>query len=178
MKTILLTYLIFLSTIVTFGQVKEIYLNDDLNEISLLDFNNLKDPYKNFDVRFDMDTLIINVKVQRISKGQIAPSKLDSIRNELSSLSGRSIPKNDVLIINYYPGLDWCNSTGDKSLTRVNYKSFLKKLNKTEDASQFFVYKSPEGTAEYGEHCIGSRTAPELWKTHFFPSIILVAVTC
>ena len=151
MKTKLFTLILGLITISTFGQKKEMYLNDDLVEITQTDFKKGDVPYKIYNLRFELDSLIANVKVQRIRKGKITNELLDSIKSELLTISGDSIPKNNFIIINYYHGLDRCNSSGDKSYVKAKYKRFLKKINKTKNISQFFMYKSPEGTKEYGK---------------------------
>ncbi|WP_218597750.1 hypothetical protein [Polaribacter sp. NJDZ03] len=151
MKTNLLTYFICLCSIISFGQKKEIYINDDLVKITKSEFNKEKDLHKSYNMRFELDTLIVNVKVQRVKKGQVSKIKLDSIRNELSTVSDQNIPENNILIINYYHGLDRCNSTGDKSYVRGKYKNYLRKLKKLKNVNQFFMYKSHEGTVEYGK---------------------------
>ena len=73
------------------------------------------------------------------------------IKSEISSLSNKIIPDENILIINYYHGLDKCNSSGDKSYAKAKYARYLKKLKKFENISQFFIYKSPEGIKKYGE---------------------------
>ncbi len=151
MKTKLLTLILGLITVSTFAQKKEIYLNDDLIEITQSDFKKTDEQYKFYNLQFELDTLIANVKVQRIRKGKIASELLNLIKSEISTISGDTIPKNNFIVINYYHGLDKCNSSGDKSFVRAKYKRFLKKLKKAENISQFFIYKSPEGTKEYGK---------------------------
>jgi hypothetical protein len=151
MKTKLL-HLVFLSlTLSTFAQKKEVYLNDNLIKITKTDFEKIEDPSKFYHLQFELDTLIANVKVQRIKKGKISNELLNSIKSELSTISGEPIPNSNTILINYYHGLDRCNSTGDKSYVRVKYKRFLKKLKKVNDLSSFFMYKSPEGTKDYGQ---------------------------
>lgn len=151
MKTKIFTLILVLLTISTFAQKKEIYLNDDLVEITQTDFKKTDKPYKFYNLRFELDTLIANVKVQRIRKGKVSNELLSSIKSELSTISGDSIPSNNYIVINYYHGLDRCNSTGDKSYVRAKYKRFLKKLKKMKNVNQFFMYKSPEGTEDYGK---------------------------
>lgn len=151
MKTKLFALILGLLTISTFAQKKEIYLNDDLIEITQTDFKKTNEPYKFYNLRFELDTLIANVKVQRIRKGKVSIELVNSIKSELSTISGDSIPKNNIIIINYYHGLDRCNSSGNKSFVRDKYERFLKKLIKMENVSQFFMYKSSEGTKEYGK---------------------------
>ena len=165
----ILTYLICLYSIVSFGQKKEIYANDDLIEITKSEFNKEKNPHESYNMRFDLDTLIVNVKVQRVKKGKISKIKLDSIRNELSEVSDKNIPKNNILIINYYHGLDRCNSSGDKSYVRGKYKNYLRKIKKLKNVNQFFMYKSPEGTVEYGKQLNWIKDESEIIEKTFLP---------
>ncbi|WP_345276028.1 hypothetical protein [Litoribaculum gwangyangense] len=151
MRNKLLTFIFGFSAVLTFAQKKEIYLNDDLFQITQAEFKKTYEPYKFYNLRFELDTLIANVKVQRIRKGKISNELLNSIKSELSTISGDTIPNNNFIIINYYHGLDRCNSSGDKSYARAAYKRFLKKLKKVKNISQFFMYKSLEGTKEYGK---------------------------
>lgn len=139
-----------LSTCKIVAQKKELYLNDDLKQITQFEFT--KSEKANFyNIKFELDTLIVNVKVKSIKKGKISNEILSSIKSEISTLSNKIIPDENILIINYYHGLDKCNSGGDKSYVRVKYTRYLKKLKKFENISQFFMYKSPEGIKKYGE---------------------------
>jgi hypothetical protein len=149
MKIKSFTIILSLLSIGAFAQKKEIYLDDDsmsneeLIQISKNKFEiNIKG-YIYYNFKFDLDTLIVNVKVPRIKKGEISTKDLDSIKSELSTISGGKISKEDLIVINYHNGLDSCNSTGIKG------KGFLKKLKKIENVSQFFMYRSPEGTEKF-----------------------------
>lgn len=169
MKTKLFTLILGLLTILTFAQKKEIYLNDDLVEITQTDFKKTDEPYKFYNLRFELDTLIANVKVQRIRKGKVSNEMLNSIKSELSTISGDLIPSNNIIVINYYHGLDRCNSTGDKSYVRGKYKRFLRKLKKMKNISQFFMYKSPEGTKNYGNQLNWIKDVFGTIEKTFFP---------
>ena len=81
MKTKLLTLILGLLTISIFSQKKEIYLNDDLMKITQTDFKKIDEPNKFYNLRFELDTLIANVKVQRIRKGKVSNELLDSIKS-------------------------------------------------------------------------------------------------
>ena len=151
MKKKIFTLIFGLLTISTVAQKKEIYLNDDIVEITQADFKKTDKPYEFYNLRFELDTLIANVKVQRIRKGKVSNELLNLIKSELSAISGDSIPSDNFIVINYYHGLDRCNSSGDKSYARGKFKWFLKKLKKMKNVSHFFVYKSPEGTKDYGK---------------------------
>ena len=151
MKKTILYLIVGLFYSLTFGQSEEVYLNDDLINISKSEFYKKTEQSKNYNLRFDLDTLIVNVKVLRVKKGNISKIKLDSIRNELSNLSNQKIESNNLLVINYYHGLDRCNSGGNKSYMVEKYKQYLKRLKKIENVNQFFMFKSSEGTKEYRE---------------------------
>jgi len=162
--------LIFILTVTSISaQKKEVYLNDDLSEISQFEFNKKNDFYKYYSLQFETDSLITNIKVQRVKKGKISNEKLDSIKSELFKLSNQKIPDSNLIIINYYPGLDRCNSSGNKSMVRANYKRFLKNLKKFEGVSQFFVYKFPEGKEEYGENLTWIKDNSGLIENTFLP---------
>ena len=151
MKTKLLTLTLGLLTISTFSQKKEIYLNDDLIEITQTSFKKNDEPSKFYNLRFELDSLIANVKVQRIKRGKVSIELLNSIKSELSTISGDTIPKNNLVVIIYYHGLDKCYSSSGKPYAQGKYKWVLKKIRKMENVNQFFMYKSPEGIKNYGK---------------------------
>ncbi|WP_435415498.1 hypothetical protein [Polaribacter aestuariivivens] len=168
MKNNLLLFIIGFVACSSFGQVKEIFLNDDLVNITESEFKKtIKEP--TYNLKFDLDTLIVNVKVLRIKKGEISKQKLDSIRTVLSNSSKKEINKNDILIINYFPGLDRCNSGQGSSFLRQKYSRYLRKIKKTENVSQFFVYKSFEGTKKYGRKLEWIPDDTNLIEKTFFP---------
>lgn len=167
MKRILIFF--FLSTLYnSFGQTKEIYLNDDLKSISESEFNETTKELT-YNLKFDLDTLIVNIKVLRVKKGIISKQKLDSIKVNLSESSGKEINESDIIIINYFPGLDRCNSGTGSSFLREKYSRYLRKINKNEDVSQFFVYKTIEGTKKYGRKLEWIPDNGNLIEKTFFP---------
>lgn len=169
MKKIILYLVIGLFYSFTFGQADEVYLNDDLINISKTEFYKKTGHRKNYNLRFDLDTLIVNVKVQRIKKGNISKTKLDSIRNELSNLSNQKIESNNLLVINYYHGLDRCNSGGNKSHMVEKYKQYLKRLKKIDNVNQFFMFKSPVGTKEYSKQLKWIQDKSSIIERTFLP---------
>ena len=167
MKRIILLFLL-ISLNNSFGQTKKIYLNDDLKNISESEFNK---PSKEstYNLRFDLDTLIVNVKVLRVKKGKISRQKLDSIKANLSKSSRNEIIKNGIIIINYFPGPDKCNSGPGSSYLREKYRRYLRKLSRNENVSQFFVYKSIEGTKKYGRKLEWIADNGNIVEKTFFP---------
>ncbi len=169
MKHILLIITICLIHVLSFGQAREIYLNDEFINISKEEFDKKTDKYLFFDLRFESDTLIANIKVQRVKKGKISKVKLDSIRIQLSAARHQKIEEQTILVINYYPGLDPCNSTGLKYLRKEHYERYVKRMNRFKNVNQFFIYKSPEGTKDYGEQLKWFPDKSNIIENTFFP---------
>ncbi|MCK5730633.1 MAG: hypothetical protein KAH68_06140 [Draconibacterium sp.] len=169
MKRILLTFTLGLLYFSSLGQAREIYLDDDLNTISKSKFDFRNEQYHHYNLRLDLDTLIVNIKVQRIKKGKISKMKLDSIRNELFGSTNKKIERDNILVINYYPGLDKCNSSGDISYVKEKYKRYLKELGKIENIEQFFIYKSSDGTKRYGKKLKWFPDKSNIIEKTFFP---------
>ena len=168
MKNILLFFLIVMLTHNFFGQTKEIYLNDDLKSITKAEFYKTTNN-QTYDLKFDLDTLIVNVKVLVIKKGKISNQKLDTIKTNLSKVSGKEINENNTIVINYFPGLDKCNSGSGSSLLRKKYSRYLRKIKNIENVSQFFVYKTIQGTKKYGRKLEWIPDSENLIEKTFFP---------
>ena len=126
------------------AQQKEVYLNDDFVEITKAEFNEPHDPYVYYKLKYESDTVTVNVKVQRIKKGKVTPELLDEIRKELSLLSDQPVPEGHLLVINYYHGPDPCNS-GNHRYFRGVFKRYVNKVRKMPEVNQFFIYKNKEG---------------------------------
>ena len=169
MKQLLLILTISVIHTCSYGQIKSIYLNDDLIEISKADFERKTDPKLYFDLRFESDTLIAHVKVDRYKKGRISKIQLDAIQKELSTARQQKIEEHTILVINYYPGSDRCNSTSLKGYRNEQYERYIKKIKKFKNVNQFFVYKSPEGTADYGEQIKWFPDKSAIIENTFFP---------
>ena len=167
MRSFTLTLCFCLFWFLNHAQVKKVYLNDDLVKISEAEFEK-NEPFQFYYLSFDLDTLIANVKVQRIEKGNITLTKLDSIKREISISANQNISPNDILIINYYPGPDRCRASAEKSYVRARYEKFSKKVEQLENVRQFFIYKSPEGTEDFGKINWIKDESDILQKT-FFP---------
>ena len=168
MKNIVLLFLIGFLTIKSYSQKKEIYLNDDLESISESEFKEKKEPFS-YNIKYDLDTIIVNVKALRIKKGLISKQKLDSIKNNISKVSGKTIKESDMIVINYYPGLDNCNSSYSNPFLREKYSQYLKEIKKNENVSQFFIYKTIEGTEKYGKKLEWFPDNGNVIKNIFFP---------
>lgn len=160
--------ILFITVSISFlsAQKKQVYVNDDLEYISKQEYDrNSGDDYLN--LKFDADSIYLNVSAKRIKKGKISNSQLNALKADLA-ISSAYFDKEDKIVIYYYPGQDACNSSGNKEMTRMNYQEYLKKLKKHQNIKQFFVYKSPEGTAAYG-NIDWIKDKNKLIETLFFP---------
>lgn len=153
MKKIVVLILIFgFNVFIAFGQKKNVYVNEDLEVISKAEFNkkNFTSEYFNLKYETETDSVYANIIVKKVRKGKISLNLLDSIKLSLSS-DINYFSENKFIVINYYPGKDNCNSSGNKDIAREGYRGFLRRISKKKNTKQFFVYKSIEGTEDYGK---------------------------
>ncbi len=147
-KNIIILFLIF-SSVFSFSQKKELYVNDDFEYISKVEFDKKHDHPLGYSLRLDLDSCYINVKVSRYKKGEIKKSLYDSIVKTFISDNQRNVYDFDVLLINYYPGDDSCSTSGYKTNFKEKYKKFYKKVDKLGKIKHLFVYKSDDGLEEF-----------------------------
>lgn len=135
---------------ITFAQVKEIYMLEDLTEVSKEKFDSLKSN-KTFVMSFDFDTMMAYAIIEWQTLGKLSDDINEAIRAEISTLSNTNIPPENAIIINYYHRKDSCNSSGDGNIMKKRVYHYLKKVSKIENVSQFHFYKSAEGIEKYGK---------------------------
>lgn len=149
-STFFLIIILNISTL--FGQKNEIYVNDNLEIITVDEFNKIESLESFINLKFDVDTAFVNVKVKRLIKKKISIALLDSIKSNLS-FKKDYFSKDDIIIINYYPGMDYCNSSGHKSNSYISakYQNYERRINRVNNVKQFFVFTSKVGTEKYGK---------------------------
>ena len=81
---------------ISFGQKKEVYLNDDLIEITKTEFDKKLEEHS-YKLRFELDTIIMNVKVIHIKKGKISAEELTNIKTTIFETT----KKNKVFLSRY-----------------------------------------------------------------------------
>ena len=148
MKNYLL-YLVLLFTIKSSAQKIPIYLSDSLTVISKADYEK---PLKNSEyiVSIFLDSVETKVRVNRISVGNLSAEEFHLVKQYFIKESQTVFSDNDVIVINYYPGKDRCNSTGDRQFVKKKYQTYNSQISKMEDVKQFFVYKELIGSEKYG----------------------------
>jgi hypothetical protein len=162
--------LLFLVSIwsLSFGQKKEVYLNDDLNEISKEKFDSISEKVS-INLRYELDTLIVNVKVLHEKKGTLSKDELTNIKTTLSTISKRELPNNTTLVIDYYSGRDVCNVSSVNYFSTRIYSYYLRDLKKMDHINQFYVYKADKGLKQFGNKAKWHPDTNQLIETLFFP---------
>lgn len=165
-----LTILLFgLISVLSFGQQKELYLNDNFRIISEEEF--LKESNNEFDytLRFETDTTFVNIKVQREKKGKITLDILKAIKANLSTISKQEIDSDDILFINYYPGDGPCSTEGYKINFKDHYKKYHRKIKKLKNVKQFSIYKSPDNIESFGSEIAWLPDVKNMIEKSFYP---------
>lgn len=143
MKKILFLLLIPISL---FSQKKEYFYDYNWNQISKKDYND-RSLYKALRIKIDKDSVILNKLEHGLEPGILHLDSLAKLRTYLKKITKRNLSKDHMVVINYYPGTDPCNSGGSRTKAeyRFHYKRYLKKLKKLGKIDQFFIYKSNDG---------------------------------
>ena len=169
MKINLTILLICLLHLFSFAQKKELYVNDDFEYISKDEFDKKSEQPHDYNLRFELDSAYINVKVSRYKKGKIELKVLDSIKEVFFKNKNVEFSDNDIFLINYYPGNDKCSSNGYKSNFKSKYNQFRKKFDKIENLRQLFIYKSNNGLERFGNKIDWQSDINNLIEMAFYP---------
>ncbi len=133
-----------------FSQKKEYYYDYDWNQITEQVYNN-RSLYRAHRIKIEKDSVIINKLEHGKEYGTLSLDSLTKLRAYLKKISGKTLKENNIIVINYYPGKDPCNSSGTrtKGEYKFHYKRYLKKLKKKGKIDQFFIYKSRDNLDKY-----------------------------
>lgn len=142
-------YLVLLFTIKSGAQKSTIYLDDSLNVISKLEF---KKPLKQYEsiTSIVFDSVKAKVKFNKTYEGKLSDEEHKHLKEELISGSNIAILNDDIIVINYYPGKDKCNSSGNRDFVKNRYQDYNSQISKLKYVKQFFVYKELKGIENYG----------------------------
>lgn len=169
MKITITILLISLFHLLSFGQKKELYVNDDFEYISKTEFDKKSEQPLDYNLRFELDSTYLNVKVSRYKKGKIELKVLDSIKNVFFKNKNVEFGNNDIFLINYYPGNDKCSTGGYKSNFKSKYNQYRRKFDKIENLKQLFVYKSDDGLKGFGNKIDWQSDINSLIEKTFYP---------
>lgn len=169
MKITITFLLITLFHLLSFGQKKELYVNDDFEYISKTEFDKKSEQPLDYNLRFELDSAYLNVKVSRYKKGKLKLMVFDSIKNIFLKNKNAEFNNNDIFLINYYPGNDKCSTEGYKSNFKSKYNQYHKKFDKIENLKQLFLYKSDDGLKGFGNKIDWQFDVNNLIEKTFYP---------
>jgi len=139
MKKIIILLFAIAAHQILFSQKKEIYINDNLQEISKDEYNK-----RNKNHRFqniETDSVLYKVRVEHEGNGKLTTSNLNIVKTRLN------IPENNTknIVINYYQGLDKGNAHSDTNPYVIDdIKTYTRKF-KSINSNLYFVYREKNG---------------------------------
>lgn len=149
--------------------ITDIYLDENGQKISKQEF---KAHSENNVGYFYLEGISDNGKVffmeKRLTTGRVSLQVVNDLRTHLQNISHSEINKNNILVVNYYPGPDLCNQSGDLPRLNSRIKSYQRKINRQKNVSQFFIYKTDDGLGIKKEDLTWYPDENNLWQTHFF----------
>ncbi|MFN0033718.1 MAG: hypothetical protein ACKVUS_01540 [Saprospiraceae bacterium] len=151
MKHLLFLALLLLSFNLFSQGKKAYYYDQNFTPLSEKDFWKDKDISKRLHLSYDVDTAKIFVKVTREQRGRIHVDSLKLLKRDLEISTNYPIDSTHLIVIDYYPGKDPCNSGGtqDRTAIKNDHKSYLSKLHSLAPISQFYIYCLKEGLERY-----------------------------
>lgn len=147
----------------------DIYLDENDQKISIQEFNTHSENNVGY---FYLEGISDNGKVffmeKRLTTGRVSLQVVNDLRTHLQNLSQSEIDENNYLVVNYFPGPDACNQSGNPKAYNSTLKSYRKRINRQKTVSQFFIYKTDEGLEIKKEEITWYPDTNYLWQTHFF----------
>lgn len=145
------------------------FVNDDLEKITEKKYDA---SLENGDYRisYDLDTLTLNVRVTRTTQGQLSLESYKLIRSTLEKASGEKIQDGNTIVIDYFPGIDRCNTASKPKDPQIIYyrEQYLEEISKIKQVNQFNVYREVEGTKSYGKNIVWTADENQLIEKTFF----------
>ena len=139
MKKIIILLFAIAAHQILFSQKKEIYINDNLEEISKDEYNKRNKNYRFQNI--ETDSVLYKVRVEHEGNGKLTTSNLNIVKKRLN------IPENNTknIVINYYQGLDKCNEHSDTNPYVIDdIKTYTRKF-KSINSNLYFVYREKNG---------------------------------
>lgn len=156
-------------SLLSFGQKKELYVNDNFDHISKAEFNKKYSESLYYNLRIKSDSSYLNVKVSRSKKGRIELKILFSIKNIFYNNKSEEFSEKNLFLINYYPGKDNCSTNGYKLNFKTKHNQYRNKFEKVENLKQLFIYKTNRGLRGFGNEMDWQPDINNLIESTFFP---------
>ncbi|KUJ58243.1 hypothetical protein [Chryseobacterium aquaticum] len=145
-KTLIIALIVCASQLF-FSQKKEIYINDNFQEISKHEYNKHGENYRFQNV--ETDSVLYKVRVEHEGSGKLTVSNFNNLKTllNISENNTKNISENNTknIAIHYYQGLDKCNQHSDTNQYVINdIKTYIRKF-KNSGSNLYFVYREKNG---------------------------------
>lgn len=139
MKKLLTAIILLTLSQILFSQKKEVYINDNLQEISKDEYNTRGKNYRFQNV--ETDSILYKVRVEHKGSGKLIISDFNNLKTFLN------IPESNTknIAIHYYQGLDRCNQHSDTNQYVINDIKTYKRKFKNSGVNLYFVYRETNG---------------------------------
>jgi len=163
-------FLFILSLKSLYSQNKKIiFADEDLNILSKEEYLNNPLQKKHFEYEVKNDSSIIRVKVERQKFGRIDKATNQKIRVYLQNLSNYPIDSSKTIVINYFPSVDKCQGKDNwNSFFIQKCNSYIKRLEKINNISQFFIFKDKNSVKNFGRKFKWYKDEDKLIEKNFF----------
>jgi len=126
------------------AQKPKLYLGTALQKISETQYNKIEKE-SHLLLSYQSDSLEVFVKMKREITGVLSKKELKNLRLGYEISSSKKLNPQQGIVIQYYPGEDPCNSSGNSSFVEKKHRSSKKQIEKTGQYAAYFVYKNTTG---------------------------------
>lgn len=146
-----LTFFFVFFVSLAFGQDKPVvFYNEAGEKISKETFIKTRNYHKNFDLYFENDTTQIGVLVTRQKFGQLDKQTFVRLKTYLKQLTDKSISDSQYIVINYLTANPKkAENKKSRSGWNIFHGDYLRKLHKTADIKQFWMYSTNCDNLDY-----------------------------
>lgn len=161
--------LLLLLVLSSFSQTKTIYVNENLELISEKEFNKSENSLDYLYSQYIIDTLIIKTKAKRDIRGILSDRIYNRIIDNINYVSKeKKVLGKDIIVINYYPGLDNCNKNPGNDFLKSKYANYTRRINSINNVKQYYFYKEIGNIEKYGRKLIWLKDPHEILEKLFF----------
>ena len=144
-----LTIAFFLTHDIHAQKKNNYYFNVNNQPVSKGKFNRSKDYRKVIDVKYMQQDSIIHKLVSREESGNIQKNDMELLRNYLKRCTNKNISPNEIIVIEYYPGISPGHSTAlgytDKFFIKSNHQMLSNGLKELGNPTLIYLYKDFAG---------------------------------
>ena len=170
MKFRFIAFLLIFSLHLSYSQKKKYYLDENNRQITKGEFKNFDiGNYKYLKLSYENDTAKVRKIEKRELKGKLDKEKYHQIIKFLAKKDSKTVDSTKTIIINYHPGKDECNTTGNSEYVINLYRNFLADIKLIRNVNQYFFYKSQSGLEFFKGNFDWLADDERIFEKSFFP---------